>query len=148
MKGLDLSSLSLGGLPLPLHLGGLVSICPPQVPGASCLSPPHIPVALGAAARPESPVPAHYHRSHLHCNPTPAFQRAAPGCPTTHSGQCPGSETGPKQGPVFSDSSQGRYAPRETPTRWADHRPLPLGSSLKLILSASPLPLPLFCTEA
>lgn len=28
-----------GGLPPPLQLGGLVSICPPQVPRASCLSP-------------------------------------------------------------------------------------------------------------
>lgn len=99
---LELGPLSRWSVPSsPFRWSGLH--LPTPSPWGLLLVPPHIPMALGAAARPESPVPAHYHCSHLHCNPTPAFQRAAP---TTHCGQCPGSETGPKQGPVFSDSSQ------------------------------------------
>lgn len=43
--------LSPGGLLLPLHLGGLVSICPPQVPGASCSGPPSHSNGLGGSSQ-------------------------------------------------------------------------------------------------
>lgn len=101
---------------------------PPTLgPWSLLLVPPHIPMALGQ--QPDQKVqflPIITARictatQHQHSREQP---RAAP---TTHRGQCPGSETGPKQGPVFSDSSQGRSAPRGALACWGGHGPLSFG---------------------
>lgn len=81
-------------------------------PWSLLLVPPHIPMALGQ--QPDQKVQFLPIITARICTATQhQHSRERPGAaPTTHHGQCPGSETGPKQGPVFSDSSHERSPPR------------------------------------
>ena len=146
VKRLELGPLSWWSAPSsPFRWSGLH--LPTPSPWGLLLVPPHIPMALGAAARPESPVPAHYHCLHLHCNPTPAFQRVGlPSPPTVVSVQA--QRQGPSRGQHSQIPLPGKVCPSETLTCWGGHERLPLGSSLHLILSDSPLPISLLCAEA
>lgn len=106
-------------------------------PWSLSLVPPSHSSGLGAAARPESPVPAHYHCSHLYCNPTPAFQRAAWGCPHHPPWSVSRLRDKPQAGASVLRFLPGKVCPQGALACWEGHGPFPWGSSLNLTLSVS-----------